>query len=177
MKVFTVSGKARHGKSTVSDFIKEYYESKGYKVCVIAFARHIKAYAKEFFGWDGREETKPRDFLNEIGTELIRKKMGKQMFHINRTIEDIEVLSHYFDVFIVSDARVIKEVETMKEKFNAINIRVIRPNFESDLTEAQKNYSNETELDNYQKFDYYIENDGSLEDLREKVYNLLKVIE
>jgi hypothetical protein len=177
MKVFTVSGKARHGKSTVGEFIKEYYESKGHKVCVIAFARHIKAYAKEFFGWDGREETKPRDFLNEIGTDLIRIKMGRQMFHINRTVEDIEVLSHYFDVFIVADARVVLEVETMKEKFNAINIRVERPNFESDLTSEQKNYCNETALDNYDKFDYYIENDGTLEDLKDKVNDLLKVIE
>ena len=32
----------------------------------------------------------------------------------------------------------------------------------------------ETDLDNYANYDYVIENDGSLEDLKEKVNDILK---
>ncbi len=176
MRVFTISGKARHGKSTVADYIKEYYERQGQKVCIIPLARHIKNYARDFFGWDGQEENKPRDLFNELGTDIIRIKMKKQLFHIDRITEDIEVLANYFDIFVIPDARLILEVEEFKKRFNAINIRVNRPHFESELTNNQKNHITETELDHYSKFDYYLENNDTLDALKDKVYELMRVI-
>ncbi len=132
MKVFTISGKARHGKSTIADYIKEYYAEKSQKACIIPLARHIKSYAIDFFDWDGKEETKPRDLLIELGTEIIRIKMKKQMFHIDRTIEDIEILANYFDIFIVPDR------EAEKGDLNFVSLRYFNPagdDFECEIGE------------------------------------------
>ena len=39
--------------------------------------RPLKEYLKDYFGWDGSEETKPREALQQMGTELIREEMHK----------------------------------------------------------------------------------------------------
>ena len=61
MKIYVISGKARHGKDTVALDIKEVYEKKGLKVINLAYGSYIKEYAKRISNWDGSEETKPRE--------------------------------------------------------------------------------------------------------------------
>ena len=74
MKIFVISGKARHGKDTVALDIKEIYEKKGLRVINLAYGSYIKEYAKKISDWDGKEESKPRELLQELGTDVIRKK-------------------------------------------------------------------------------------------------------
>ncbi len=75
-----------------------------------------REYAKNYFGWDGRDETKPRELLQQLGTEVIREKLHKDTFLINRAIEDIEILSLYFDVIIVTGIRRKEEIDSLKSK-------------------------------------------------------------
>ena len=92
-------------------------------------------------------------------------------------INDIKVYSNYFDVITISDARAIDELEMIKKEFeNVTTIRLTRPNFDNGLTEKEKNDFTETNLDNYHNFDYEIVNDGTIEDLKEKFNELMKVI-
>lgn len=153
--IYIISGKARHGKDTTAQII-----INNTKNCIkLAYADYIKLYVQRFFGWDGREETKNqyRELLQTMGTEVIRQKLNKPNFHVNRVIEDIEILSYYFDNFVISDCRFPNECDLMKEKFEdqVELIRVIRDNYKSELTDEQQNHHSETALDNY-KFDCII---------------------
>jgi hypothetical protein len=58
MIIFNISGKAESGKNLMCDIIDKYYKGKNKKVCHLLFANRIKTYAKDHFGWDGREDTK-----------------------------------------------------------------------------------------------------------------------
>ena len=172
MKIIMICGKARSGKDTLTDYLIPGLEDE--KVCRIQISQYIKYYAMKYFGWDGSEETKPRDLLNKLGTEIIRNKIDPE-FHINRLLQDIEVLSYFFDTFIVNDVRFPIEIEKVKEKFdNVTTIKVFR---ESDeLTESQKKEISETALDDYTDFDFIVDNSGSLEDLELKANEILNEI-
>jgi hypothetical protein len=141
------------------------------------FAKYIKQYAKDYFGWDGREETKPRELLQQMGTELIREKLRKPNFHVSRTCEDIEILSEYFDYFIISDCRFYNEVYYTKAIFplDTITIRVNRTNYISELTPEQQAHKSETELDDYGGFDYII-NAENLDELYHELDKILPLI-
>lgn len=174
MKIYLISGKARNGKSTVGEFIKEEYENKGKKVCEIGYGSYIKYYAKTYFGWDGKEETKPRSLLQELGTEIIRKKIDP-MFHVNRIMEDIKVLSYFYDITVISDVREPIEIITPKEKFDdVVSINVKRTNFESELSEKEQQHFTEIALDSFDDYDYKVLNDGTLDNLKIKVKEIIE---
>jgi len=172
-KIFILSGIARSGKNEVAKMIENYYKDK--KSITISFGYYIKDYAKRVSDWDGNEETKPRDLLQQLGIELIKNKIDDKLF-INRIIEDIEVFSYFYDIIIISDVRLIDEVEALKQKYSdSVSIRVIRDNFDNKLTDSQKNHLTETNLDNYTNFDYIIKNEN-YEKLNRDVEDILESV-
>lgn len=177
MKIYVISGKARHGKDTVALDIKEIYEDKGLKVINLAYGSYIKEYAKKISNWNGSEESKPRELLQELGTDVIRKKIDNDFF-VRRICEDIKVYSYYFDIITISDARFPNELEWPKKNFdNVINIRVIRDGYDSLLSEKEQKHLTEVALDEYNNYDYVIHNDGTLEDLKIKVSDVVRKVE
>ncbi len=167
MKIFIVAGKARHGKDTVASMIRDIYSDK--KCINLSYGSYIKDYAMKISDWDGSEETKPRELLQHLGTEVIRNNID-QNFFIKRLCDDIKVYNYYFDIVTISDARFPDEIDIPREMFpDVVVIKVVRDNFESPLSEEQKKHRTETSLDNYDNYDYVIKNDGSLEELEEKV--------
>lgn len=176
-KIFIISGKARHGKDTLSSFLKEEYEKNNKKVIILQFSYYIKEYAKKISDWDGSEETKPRELLQQLGTDIIRKQLGSDFF-IKKIIDDIRVYSFFFDVIIISDCRFKIEIEGIKEKFsNIYPINIVRPNFDNGLTEEQKKHATEIDLDDYNDFYKIISNDKTLEDLKNKAISLIEEVE
>jgi hypothetical protein len=157
-KIYLFSAKARHGKDTACEYFKNRLESEHKKVAHTLYAKYIKGYAKEFFGWDGTEENKPRKLLQELGTDIIRKKLKKPSFHVDRICDDIEILSPYFDRFLISDVRFPNEIYIPKARFgeDVVTIRIVRTNFESPLTPEQQNHESETALDTFKFFDYIV---------------------
>lgn len=175
--IYLISGRARNGKGTVSNLLKEEYEKQNLRVCEIQVMRTLKGYLKDYFGWDGKEETKPRKMLQEIGTDIIRNEMNKPFFHINRLIEDIEVLSKFFDVFIVNDIRLPLEIETIKEKFpNAVSINVTRPGYVSPLKISEQVHITELALNDYKNFDYEIIN-SEINKLKDDIIKIISEVE
>ena len=175
MKIFVIAGKARHGKDTVAGYIKDYYENK--KVINLAYGNYIKEYAKKISDWDGSDETKPRELLQELGTEIIRQKIDKDFF-VKRICEDILVYSYYFDIITISDARFPDEIEWPKSKFeNVISIKVVRDGYDTVLSKKEQKHLTEVALDEYNNYDYVIHNDGTLDDLKNKVFDLVRRIE
>lgn len=174
MKIFIVAGKARHGKDTVASMIRDIYSDK--KCINLSYGSYIKDYAMKISDWDGLEETKPRELLQHLGTEVIRNNIDEEFF-IKRLCDDIKVYSYYFDVATISDARFPEEIDIPRDMFSDVFvIKVVRENFESNLTEEQKKHRTETALDDYDNYDYVIYNDGSLEDLEEKVKKMVSIV-
>ena len=171
-KIFMVSGKAGTGKNTISSIIKEFY---GDNAIEISFSYYIKDYAKRISNWDGREETKPRELLQNLGIELVRNKIDSKLF-INRTLEDIKVFSYFYDVIIISGGRLVEELETIKTNYpNSISIGVVS-NLKNNLTEEEKKHLTEVALDNYNSYDYKIDNSGSYEELKKEVLKILEEV-
>jgi len=175
-KIFIVSGKARHGKDTICSYIKEACEKKGLKVINLAFGNYIKEYVRHITGWDGSEETKEsvRSILQQVGTEIVRDKIDEDFF-VKRLCDDIKVYSYFFDVVTVSDARLENEIEIPKKLYdNVISIKVERTNYETKLSLTEQKHRTETGLDNYDDYNYYVENDSTLENLKHKIYNIIE---
>ena len=78
--IFIISGKARHGKDTVASMIRNAYEKIGLNTINLQYSTPIKEYAKKISNWDGSDETKPRELLQLLGTELIRQKIDFLFF-------------------------------------------------------------------------------------------------
>lgn len=173
-KIIILSGKAQSGKNECASIIKNYYNDLGLKTVVISYASYLKMYAKEVLGWDCSESTKPRDFLQQVGVELIKNKINPNML-IDRVIDDIKVYSYFFDVIVISDARFVDEISIVKDNFSNVSvIHVLGKN--NSLTDEQRVHSTETGLDNYSDYDFIINNDGSKEELRNKIFYLLEEV-
>ncbi len=168
-KIFILSGKAKSGKNMVADFIEEYYSDK--KCIQLSYAYYLKQYIKKITNWDGKEENKPRDLLQSLGIDLIKKIDQKLL--IRRVMEDIKVYSYFYDVIIVTDARLKEEVEEPKNIFNCITIRINKN--DNNLTDKQRKHITETDLDNYQKFDYIIEN-KNINETKKQMIDILKEV-
>lgn len=168
--IFIICGKARTGKNTVSDIIKNYYKNS----ITFSYTKYLKEYAKMISNWDGSEENKPRELLQTLGTDVIKNQIDNKLL-IRRTIEDINVLSHYKDVIIISGARRKDEIDDIKKIYdNVIAIKVYKDKLSDKLTDNENRHITETDLDDYNNFDYEINNDSNIDELRNKVYCILK---
>lgn len=160
-KIIVLSGKAGSGKSSVAKLINKY------KKCIIlSYASYIKEVAKNVLSWDGKEESKPRDFLQQFGSVI--KQIDSNLL-INRVVEDIKIYSYFYDLIVISDARFESEIETIKTNFkNVYSINIYGR--DNNLNDKQKNHITETALDNYDKYDYILKNDVELEK------NIIKIL-
>ncbi len=122
-RIYVLSGKAGSGKTLLSTMIEDIYFKKGKKSISLAYASYLKEYAKNVLGWDGNEDTKPREFLQQVGVELIKTHIDEHML-VNRVVEDVKVYSYFYDVIIITDARFEDEINYIKDNFE--NVSVIR---------------------------------------------------
>lgn len=178
--VILISAKAEHGKNTFAQMLKEELELCNQRVAILSFAKYIKMYLKDYYGWDGvNKDDYWRTKLQIMGTEKIRQKMNMPNFHVGRVCEDMQVMEDDFDFFIIPDARFPNEIYYTKALFpdKARDVRIERLRFEGKLTSEQKKHLSETSLDDF-KFETEIFN-TTLENLRieAKYYieNVLKV--
>lgn len=191
-KIIIISGKARHGKTTVANIINHHNMSKTY---ISPLAKYIKLYLKEHGLWDGLTKNKSiRSILQFIGTDLIR--VVDPDFHVRRTIEDIKYQSSTstllhdkfpqyiknYRYFVVDDVRFKNELEAFDDAFplmNVIHIHITRDNFDDGLTKEQKQHRSEIDLDGYDftklKNIETIEvlNSGNINDLEETICSIL----
>ncbi|MBQ2409442.1 MAG: hypothetical protein II309_08425 [Bacilli bacterium] len=167
-KIIIISGKASSGKSLSANIIKENTNN----TILLAYADYLKMYAKNISGWDGSEDTKPRELLQQLGVELIKNNINENML-INRIIEDIKVYSYFYDYIVITDARFPNEIESIKKEFdNVISVRINRNIY--NLDKKYQNHSTETGMDEYNNYDYVIDNNSDLKALEIKVMEVVK---
>lgn len=123
-----------------------------------------------------------REVLQIVGTELLREGFNKNV-HVASTMANIKDK----DNVIITDMRFPNELKAIEAR-DGICIRVIRPSTQDSngvCKEKCQNYPNckpcggiqsehesETALDDYD-FDYIIDNNGTIEELIEKVRQIL----
>lgn len=181
-------GELTNYTQTLEDFIRRSHNSHLIDWEVIKFADKLKDIVclltgctrddledREFksnhkFRFENKWYGSVREFLQYFGTDLIRKNLGDNIW-VYATFVDYKPkkLSEYNpSKWIISDVRFPNEVEAIKDR-NGIIIRINRNNslFKSVVHES------ETALDNYDNFDYIINNDGTIEELTFKVREIL----
>lgn len=131
----------------------------------------------------------PRKILQIIGTDLFRNQLHPQIW-VNALMADYKEIDRRswqdpddsnikYPNWIITDTRFVNEADAIKSK-GGINIRVNRPCKECGTCVTHKmscsyntvQHESETALDNY-NFDYIITNDGTIEELIEKVKVIL----
>ena len=181
--VLAVSGKARHGKDTVADYLVKTYGFEKYAV-----ANPIKEICKEVFSFDDSQvygdnkETvdprwgvSPRKCMQFIGTELFRDRIGGLLPQIGSDIWIHCLVNKLSDVFkenpnaliVVSDVRFENEWKSLKSRLKgAYSVRINNPRVADPLT---YHVSENMEWG----VDFGVENNGTLPDLYQKVDNLV----
>jgi len=179
LTIYLISGKARHGKTTTANMIKDYYAKNNVKSVITSYGKYIKMYVKEITDWDGSDATKPREILQSLGTSIIREKLNRNDFFVKRLDEDMDVYNEYVNAVMIDDVRLPIEMEYFKERYpeRIKTIHLERPDFENELTGKQRAHVTEVGLDNYNDYDYTIVNDGTLDDLRKKVESIIEGID
>lgn len=132
-----------------------------------------------------------RELLQKLGTEAMRNGLHENVW-VNALFADYKyeiyrsevptraagfIDQHVYPNWIITDMRFPNEMDTVKAK-GGITIRVNRPysttggNGISATFSQTQFHPSETALDNH-KFDYVIDNNGSISDLIDKVKNIL----
>ena len=166
MKVCCISAKARHGKDTAAEILKEHLEQRGQRVLITHFADLLKYICKQFFGWDGNKDEQGRTLLQYIGTNVVGAK--NPAYWAEFVVGFLKMFENEWDYVLIPDCRYPVEVATVERAFDTTVLRVERPNFDNGLTDAQKNHPSEVDMDNY-RFDLIIYNDSNLDDFAAKV--------
>ena len=166
MKVLCISAKARHGKDTAANIIKDYLEDQDKKVLITHYGDLIKFICKNYFNWDGQKDEKGRTLMQYVGTDIISSK--QPAYWVDFVISILKFFESEWDYVLVPDCRYPIEAFRMVENFDTAVLRIERPGFKSDLTETQLQHPSETAMDNY-AFDAIIYNDAGFDELREKL--------
>lgn len=178
MKIILIGGKSRVGKDTLADYMISYLQENDKKTAKTGISKYLKRYAIDYFGWNGKEKTKPRTLLQKLGTDVIRKEMGKETFFIDRTMEDIEILSRFFDYLVISDIRYPLEFDTIKKKYRDDVYKImVTSNRLNNLNNKEKKHLTEVALDNYKDYDYLVTNNETKKDLKKKALEIVKELE
>lgn len=183
MKILAISGKSASGKDTIARMMREKLEANDMRCITIHYADLVKFFAKEFYGWDGNKDIAGRHLLQTLGTNKVRANdVDYWVECVARFLAAINP-SNDFDCAFIPDVRFPNEIEVLK-KYNkdVITIRINRmrsedgrPYYNPSFTIEQLKHPSETSLDNYNEFDYIVQN-WSLNELEESADFILSDI-
>jgi dephospho-CoA kinase len=113
----------------------------------------------ECWNIDGKSIT-VREFMQKVGTDALRDRVHPRIW-INALYSNFKKNRKY----IITDVRIREEAESVLER-NGLLIRINKKKLNKN---KYSKHITETDLDDYNKFDYVINNDGSIEDLVEEL--------
>ena len=173
MKLYLICGKARAGKDTFAKLIKQEEEKNNKKVCILKLTAPLYRWAEDYFNYDKEKDEKPRELLQTIGYDILQLKLKKKDFLLDYLITTIEILDDYYDVGLITDGRLVHEIEVLKEKYPNIKTILLTNKKDNKLTNKEKKHQTEIDLDDYQDFDYIVEN----KDMESLKLEVLKIVE
>lgn len=159
--ILMLSGHAGCGKDTAYKLIgKNFAWTRRF-----SFADRLKKIARALT-WDGNKDTKGRKFLQDLGQ--VARAYNKNVW-ADIVANDIDACGH--SIVVITDFRFPNEAEVIKKHSSDVyTIRITGRN--KDLGENENDIS-EHALDDY-KFDYYIDNSGTMVEFENKLVNLIE---
>lgn len=147
---------------TTARFELKSFASKLKEITSILCSHYVEDYERESFkkSIDPITGITNREVLQKIG-ESFRSSLGEDIW-IKALMTDYQAKK---DNWIVTDVRYQNEADHIKNK-GGILIRVNRDTHNND------NHKSEIDLDDYNKFDFIIDNNGSVEELIKKVIEI-----
>lgn len=168
MKYFIINGRPRSGKDTFVNFCLEELGAFGKLISTVDFVKKIATEC----GWDGTKDLKNRKFLSDLKDLLTN--WGDVPY--KKTLQEIDMFKFDLDYWDVSDKGVVfimcrepKEIERFERELNAKSVLIRRASVEF---EQQSNHADSEVLNH--KYDYIIENNGTIDELKEKAKEFLK---
>lgn len=168
MKYFIINGRPRSGKDTFVNFCLEELGAFGKLISTVDFVKEIAARC----GWDKTKTPKNRKFLSDLKDLLTN--WGDVPY--KKTLQEIDMFKFDLDYWDVSDKGVVfimcrepKEIERFERELNAKSVLIQRASVEF---EQQSNHADSEVLNH--KYDYIIENNGTIDELKEKAKEFLK---
>ena len=187
--IIGIAGKKRSGKDTISDYLIDNYNFIKY-----GFADPIKDITKIIFGFSEEQlygsqkdiidpfwNIKPRDFFQKFGTDygqfILPEHLPEIFDNENKRTLWVKIFQKWYlnkkskkpeIKIIINDVRFEHEFDMIKSLGGYI-IKVVRPNLISDIHISE----NELDKKNDEEFNNIIYNDGSKQDLYDKVKDLL----
>jgi len=172
--VIGISGKKRSGKDTVGGMVIDLLHNRRSPLPArrVAFADELKREVSEVTGVSLAEIEMDKDrwrpMLQWWGVEFRRYYNGEdywiRQMRLNLCSNADDEDGSMFSV--ITDVRLKNEADYIRDHGGFL-IRVNRETSNDD------SHSSETELDDYNRFHRVIENNGSLDDLREKVQEVM----
>lgn len=172
-----ICGKKRHGKGTLKDYLIGCWQKRfpDWPVYGLSFAGPLKQGCQPMFGFsdaqvygDSKEDldpfwqVKPREMLQEIGTDIFRDYLPTKYpqlhsFWIRRLQRELYQIPHQ-SLIIIDDCRFPNEF-TMLRDLGAIMLRVVRPAL-MITPQSGSEHPSETALDDLTRFkpDHLFEN-------------------
>lgn len=153
-KIAIINGPAGVGKDTFVNFIKDNYLIG--TIINVSTIDCVKTAARAL-GWDGVKDDKGRKFLSEL------KYFANQYYpiSINTVREALSENPRAACIFV--HCREPKEIDKIKEEFDAITI-LVRNDYLGDIPNNLPNNYSDQNVFNYD-YDYIINNTGTLQDL------------
>jgi dephospho-CoA kinase len=185
MKIIGIAGKARSGKNTFASLIADdLVQRKGSTVCVDAFANSVRDTATalfqlkdELYNDDLKEVEDPfwgityRKMLQLVGTEVGRSI--DQDIWIKNCIKKLKTKLVSSDVVIYADLRFENEADWIRDN-GGLLIHIVRHGADGNV--GIEGHSSENGVDIHDR-DVLIYNDGSIDDLDEKVSEIVDILE
>lgn len=159
-KIVVINGTGGSGKDTFVELT-----STIRKVYNVSSIDKVKEIAKTC-GWNGKKDEKDRKFLSDLKILLI--KYNDLPF--NDICEKIEKFNNSEDEIMFIHIREPEEIKRIVSKYNAITLLIKRKGLDNIETN-----SSDFNVDNYD-YDYYINNDGTIEDLKKEAIGFIDKI-
>ncbi len=152
--VCILNGMGGSGKDTFANFVADIIPSKH-----ISIVEPPKKFAR-LMGWDGGKSEKDRKFLYEL-KHLMDVYNDYNFQYVREEVEKFKADDNTNILFV--DMRELYQIKRAKSEFDAVTVFIVRNNIKMITT----NSADSQTLEDYQ-YDIYIDNNSSLEDLKEE---------
>lgn len=153
-KIIIINGSGGVGKDTFVEFCSEFARVKN-----ISSVDKVKEAAKVLVNWNGEKDEKSRKFLADL-KQISIDYNNYPITYIKEQAEEFLANDNQDLMFI--HIRESSEIEKVKELLKAKALLITSNRVEKILTN-----SSDANVDQFD-YDYYIKNDGTLEELKEQ---------
>ena len=186
-KIYLIHAKAQNGKDTCAERIKHYYELKGKKVLIIAFADYVKFVLDKYYGIPHARTKEYRTHIQQFATDQVRSAVPN--FWAEVVAQLLYSIRNDFDIVVIPDWRFENELQAIgfymidelrSRETQLIKVLIERENyyFIDNMTEEQRAHQSENELDNFENFDYTIINrQNEFDEFFKDINTMIKEIE